>query len=682
MYHLSKIFCYNVLFVSICGLLAVATPHAQDAAPQSKATTVADNVTRPYELTEKRELCDIYNPLKQVFWGDTHVHTSFSLDAGVQDTRNTPDDAYRYAKGARVGLQPYRRDGTAIRSAQISTPLDFTVVTDHGEALGMVGVCTTPQYAGYDSIPCKAYRRYPKFGFFLMVRMPVMAAKLAQRYDSLYALRGFFDPKKGLPALCGENEQDCTAASLSRWTDTQTAAERAYDRSSACTFSAFIGYEWTGNTEVNLHRNIVFRNNRVLHLPISYVQAPVVDDLLDRLSKECLERDDGCDLLSIPHNPNLSEGRMFPILESKSLNYSAQDAEFRARLEPIVEVMQHKGDSECWYGSGVEDELCAFEKLPYRSFGGKFFDWMQVPSQPQDGYIRDILYQGMRFKQLIGANPYRLGLIAASDTHLGTPGAVEEWQHQGHGGAGMAWSSRVQDELPDDIEYNPGGLMAVWAEENTRDSLFEAMRRREVYGTSGPRITMRMFAMADTAGPDNLCERPERTRIAYQNGVPMGGTISASKSVRLFVDAIRDPGRGGHGGGMLQRIQIVKGWLGKDGEREERVVDIAGGDNDAGVDLDSCKPFGQGQSRMCAVWEDKDFNPNTESYYYARVIENPSCRWNTYICNARQINCANPSDVPEGFKYCCDANTPKTIQERAWSSPVWHSPTASSNRAQ
>lgn len=631
-------------------------------------------VQRPYDVTEDRALCDHYAPLRQVFWGDTHVHTAYSLDAGVQGIRNIPDDAYRYAKGDRLGLMPYDSRDQPLRTAQISAPLDFAVVTDHAEALGMVGVCTTPGYGGYDSFMCKAYRNHPDLGFFLMVRFPVITRALALRYDALHALKRLSDPDIGLPAFCGEDSKDCTEALLLRWKDTQDAAERAYDRSSACTFSSFVGYEWTGNAEVNLHRNVIFRNDRVLEIPLSYVQLSSPEKLIRALNEQCLERDDGCDVLSIPHNPNLSEGRMFMRLEDVSLTYSAQDAQMKARTEPLLEVMQHKGDSECWYGPGVEDEFCAFEQLPYKSFGGKFLARLQGPVGPSDGFVRDILYQGLRYQRKLGANPYQLGLLAASDTHLGTPGAVEEWQHQGHGGAGLAWSTKIEESLPDDIEYNPGGLMGIWAEENNRDSLFEAMRRREVYGTSGPRITVRLFALPDSDNGDDLCAQPDRVAVAYRDGFPMGSTITRARSVSLFVDAVRDPGVSGRGGNLLQRVQVVKGWLGRDGERRERVLDVAGGDNGATVDLPTCTPQGAGESRLCAVWRDPDFAPDTESYYYARVLENPSCRWSTYVCNAQQVDCSDPDSVPDGYKQCCSAEYPPAIQERAWTSPIWYLP--------
>lgn len=669
--------------LSILLLLCLVAPplYAQDSTGSgvSRHSPVKNTppAQRPYAITEKREPCDHYNALRQVFWGDTHVHTAYSLDAGVQDTRNRPDDAYRYAKGERVGLQPYTSDGEPLRHAQISAPLDFSVVTDHGEALGMVGVCTTPGYDGYRSLVCKAFRNYPKLAFSLMVRFPMITRQLSLRHDALYALRRLSDPDIGLPAWCGEDGKDCADAAMVYWVDTQDAAERAYDRSSACTFTSFVGYEWTGNSEVNLHRNVIFRNDKVLRIPLSYVNASAPEKLLRGLEEQCIQRGDGCDVLSIPHNSNLSEGQMFPVLELAPLTYSAQDAKFKARLEPLVEIMQHKGDSECWHDAGVEDEFCGFEQLPYNSFSGKFATWLQRPSGPNDGYIRDVLYQGMRFQRLVGANPYQLGLIAATDTHLGTPGAAEEWQHQGHGGAGLSWSSKILAALPDDLEYNPGGLMGVWAEENSRDSLFEAMRRREVYGTSGPRISVRMFALPDNRGAENLCEQSDRVEIAYREGVPMGTAMTEVNSMRLFVDAVRDPGTPEQRGNLLQRIQVIKGWLDEEGHKREQVIDIAGGANGAGVDLDTCQPYGTGENRMCAVWEDSQFNPLNEAYYYARVLENPSCRWSARICNAWKVDCSDVDNVPENFRQCCSAEHQRSIQERAWTSPVWYSPQGS-----
>ena len=653
---------------------------ASIALPVAAQTAVADYPERPYRVTEERQPCDHYSPERQVFWGDTHAHSSFSIDAGVQGTRNTPDDAYRYGKGARVGLQPYDSEGKPRRTARISEPLDFVAVTDHGEALGMVGVCTTPGYAGYNSFICRTFRNYPRLGFLLMIRLPSSGRALAKRYDYLFFLARGTAPGDGLPAFCGTDGKDCQQAGLNLWNEIQQAAERAYDRSSACTFTSFVAYEWTGNSDVNLHRNVIFRNERVTPYAISYVQEETPEKLWAALDKACLQTGKGCDVLAIPHNSNLSGGQMFPSIERLPLSYTAADALFRRRIEPLVEVMQHKGDSECYYAPGMADELCAFEKLPYSLFSGKFFRPLALPPNPGDGYIRDVLKEGLKIHARLNENPYEIGILAATDTHLGTPGAVEEWQHQGHGGAGIAATSELPKGLPDDPEYNPGGLAGVWAEENSRDSLFAAMRRREVFGTSGPRIRLRMFGGWDY--PQELCESADFAAHGYRDGVPMGGTLRGGKlgaeAPSFAIQALRAAGVGNRSGTPLQRLQIIKGWIDSTGKRHEKVYDIAGDpDNGAGVDTRSCEERGSGFDRLCTVWKDPDFRPGEGAFYYARAVENPSCRWSKQICLKNNVNCSDPSTVGRDFEFCCSGKEHRrTVQERAWSSPIWYYPAA------
>ena len=652
-----------IMYAMLCTLLLLPAVRAQE------------QLQRPYAVTERRAACDHYDEQRQAFFGDTHVHTAFSLDAGVQNTRNRPDDAYRFAKGERIGLQPYDEQGRPLRSARLERPLDFTVVTDHGEALGMVGVCTMPGYEGYDSFMCRTFRDNPQLGFFLLIRFPIISRHLASRYRMLSFLNRFTDREAGLPGFCGAGGVDCYKAGISRWMNIQEAAERAYDRSSACSFTSFIGYEWTGNTDTNLHRNVVFRNERVLELPVSYVETATPQELWRELQDQCLSRGDGCDVLAIPHNSNLSAGTMFPGPELQPL--SAAAAAFRSEMEPLLEVMQHKGDSECWFGPGSSaDELCAFEKLPYSLFSGKFMRRLAQPVRSEYGFARGILADGLRHAERSGVNPYRMGFIGSTDTHLGAPGAADEWSHQGHGGAGLAAASEVPAGLPDDIENSPGGLAVLWAQENTRDSLFAAMKRRETYGTSGPRIKVRFFGGWDYS--DDLCRRADFVRRGYAGGVPMGGELMASArggAPRFAVRALRDPGTASHPGMLLQRVQIVKGWVDTAGAARERVFEVAGApDNGALANPATCEVSGPGFDQLCAVWSDPDFRAGQAAYYYVRAVENPSCRWSQYICNARGVDCQRPETIGEGLEPCCAAQHRPVIQERAWTSPIWYRP--------
>jgi hypothetical protein len=291
--------------------------------------------------------------------------------------------------------------------------------------------------------------------------------------------------------------------------------------------------------------------------------------------------------------------------------------------------------------------------------------------------VREALGEGLVQQARIGANPFRLGLIGSTDTHLGTPGLVDEDAFVGHA-AGLSTSRLAVPPLPDEPLMNPGGLAGVWAEENSRDAIFEAMRRRETWGTSGPRIVVRFFGGFEL--PEDLCAAPDLAARGYAQGVPMGADLrppaggAAASGPAFAVQALRDPGVAGHAGTPLQRVQIVKVFE-AGGTAHERVVEVAGNPaSGAGVDLASCEPQGPGFDSLCTVWRDPDFDPARHALYYARVVENPSCRWTTFACNARGVDCADPGSVGPGLEACCDPELPRTIQERAWTSPIWWVP--------
>jgi len=600
----------------------------------------------PFARTEARADCAHHDPLRRPFFGDLHVHTTLSLDASTQGTRNTPRDAYRFARGEALGLQPYDRSGAPLRRVRLERPLDFAAVTDHAELFGERTICESPGLPGYDSPVCLVFRWWPRLAFFMM-NSRASASSAPERY-----------------AFCGPAASGCLEASLTPWGMVRSAAEEFYDRSAACAFTTFVGYEWTGAPgSNNLHRNVLFRNAAVPRHPVSAFETPDPRDLNRRLLRECIEGLEGCDVLSIPHNSNLSGGLMFETVDAAGAAMTVDEARERAALEPLVEVMQHKGDSECLLGGPTTDEECGFEKLPYGNFAGKY-----VPAQSEpvrQSFVRDALETGLRLEQQLGVNPFQYGFVASTDTHLGIPGAVDERNYPGHGGAGTPAGNELPPGLPDDIEFNPGGLAVLWAEENSRDSLFAAMRRREAYGTSGPRLVVRFFGGADL--PADLCARPDFVAQGYAHGVPMGGALPAGGQAPTFaVMALRDPAESV----ALERIQIVKAWL-EQGEARERVYDVAGARGRAGVDPSSCEPHGEGDDALCAVWRDPEFVPDRPAVYYARVLQNPTCRWSAYLCNAAGVRCDQPASIRAGFEECCDARYPRTVQERAWTSPIW-----------
>jgi hypothetical protein len=336
--------------------------------------------------------------------------------------------------------------------------------------------------------------------------------------------------------------------------------------------------------------------------------------------------------------------------------------------------MQHKGDSECRAGAGTTDELCNFELLPYDRFGPKFSIFARERLPSRANFVREALKRGLVQQQELGANSLKFGIIGSTDTHIAAPGLTAEKNHPGHGGAGLAAGEGLAKGFPDDLEFSPGGLAVVWAEENSRDSLFSAMRRREVYGTSGTRPVVRFFGGWEL--PNDLCERPDFASEGYRGGVPMGGDFPSqpgSQGPRLALWAMQDPGSPSEPGTPLQRIQIIKGWV-EDGEVKEKVVDVAGGPNSADVDLSTCQRRGDGASNLCAVWSDPDFDANTPAFYYGRVLENPSCRWSQYICIDAGVDCNEPSSVPEALEGCCSEAHQPILQERAWTSPIWFTP--------
>lgn len=642
-----------------------------------------------FERTEEREPCDQYSPTKRPMFGDLHVHTSLSFDSYVSSQRNDPNAAYRYAKGETITLSD--EDSNQIVRARIQRPLDFTAVTDHAEFLGPINLCTQdPGKLAYWFPACIATRSE-----FFYVQL------LAANY---WVTLGVTDEAMSKEQSFTCTLGDCDAAHKEAWGVIQSAAEKHYDRSSDCSFTTFVGYEYTDAPNYsNLHRNVIFRNDKVTETAISTYDTGSLNypELWRRLRDQCIEGQAGCDVISIPHNPNLSRGLMFPDPASE------REANDRLFFEPLVELVQHKAASECRFdrllGRGVatEDELCDFEQAlsdNLSMLGTVFGEVRTEEAQPVgiDDYgrrnmVRNVLKDGLAIKAQTGTNPFKLGFIGSTDTHSATPGAAEEDNYVGHLGRRDSGYRNVQDHFFD----NPGGLAVVWAQENSRDSIFEGMRKREAYATSGTRPVVRFFAGQEYAA--DLCEDPLMLEKAYAGGVPMGGEIPASaQSPKFLVSAAKDPGSPGHPGVDLQRVQVIKGWLDAQGNTHEQVYDVAGNaDNGAGVDPDTCAPTGTGHSQLCTIWTDPDYNADQAAFYYVRVLENPSCRWSTLQCQADGVNpfASNCSEqaarqnavrkeegaIGDVYGKCCldPAQQPfysPTLQERAWTSPIWLSP--------
>jgi hypothetical protein len=615
------------------------------------------------QYTEEREPCARRTPTREAFFGDLHVHTSFSFDAGAYHNVLTPSDAYAFARGETVKLPPLDAEGRGTREVMIDRPLHFLAVTDHGDLLGEVSICTTPNSEGYESDQCQNYRSPEGRGAF---SFGVMLASLM--------------PKR-VSAICGDDDLRCLDASKERWTLMREAAESYYDRTSECKLTTFVGYEYTNTRAIsNLHRNVIFRNRHVPDLPISYFEAPRPLDLWRRLDEECIEGDFGCDVLSLPHNSNLSNGQLFyPKYPDANTPEEERDiARLRARLETVGEVFQHKGDSECRNGFSEEadDPFCTFEKLRPANAVTCLEDEPGGGGMRLGGcvhrldFLRNVLLQGLTEQRRLGVNPYPLGFIGSTDTHNGTPGHVSTDHFIGHIGIVDDTAAERLGEgniTHDGIINNPGGLAGVWAVENSRDAIFEAIRRKETFATSGPRILPRLFI--GTEFDTDLCERADRLAYAYAEGEPMGSQVSIplDKTPTFLIEAQADLGGAQT---SLERIQLIKGWIDHSGETRWEIFDVAGEKGDPEeVIAERCDPIqAEPQPQLCTVWRDPNFDPTLATFYYARVIERPTCRWSTLQCKA-----ITSGERPEG---CADPDRDRRIRHRAWTSPVWHIPQA------
>lgn len=620
-------------------------------------------------------ICSDRNPLANAYFGDTHVHTAYSSDAYIQQTRVYPDAAYRYSFTPRASIDISQAD----KALYLERPLDFMAVTDHAEFIGEQALCTAAN-SGLDEEPlCKVFQENQSRSRYLL---KFIGSPISWRDDG----------------VCGKDSQKCLKAATSIWHKTIAAAERWNDQSNACEYATLIGYEYTSHRlGSNLHRNILFRNATVLNRPVSYIDTTREWDLWEILDKQCLQSGSGCDALSIPHNSNISNGRMFAVDYPATLNKTQrrQRASLRARLEPIVEIMQHKGDSECrttMHGiNGAPDEYCAFEKFEDMAFKTRLDEGKAEPCYqgifadlvPHLGpdclspmsYVRYALIEGLNQWRELGVNPHQFGIIAASDTHNGIGGAVEEKDYTGHvGDLDNTTQTLIGNTLEaTQINAGPGGLTGVWAMQNSREELFDAMRRREVFGTSGPRIQPRFFGSWDYA--KDLCEDSQWLKQAYASGIPMGSTLAQNKDNKapsFLAQALPDIGTTNHRGNPLEQLQIIKGWVDADGKKYQKVYVVANETDKNPIDVNTCSrknpDTATNLQALCAVWQDPDFNADQAAVYYLRALEVSDCRYSHYQCQQlpkeqRPKNCGLEEDI-----------IPKLIQERAWSSPIWYKP--------
>ena len=598
-----------------------------------------------------------YSPYPQqdfpdrVFFGDTHLHTSYSADAGMIGNTLGPEEAYRFARGETV------TSSTGI-PARLSRPLDFLVVSDHAENLGLA-----PAIA--ESNPELLANDWGR-----------MVHDLVKEGD-IDSITKAFDAWQVVLADLDDPLKEQTALAQTMWQRITAAAEQ-YNAPGA--FTAFIGFEWTmqenGN---NLHRNVVFRDGKDKAdqiVPISQYDTQDPEQLWAWMAD--YEQKTGGRMLAIPHNGNLSNGLMFDdvtLTDKKPLDRDY--AERRARWEPLYEVTQMKGDGEAHPFLSAEDEFADFETWDKASFGAEPTTKAMLPRE----YAREAYKRGLAFDAKLGANPFKFGMIGSTDSHTSLSTAQED---NFFGKVVLLEPSADPIRFEEVIAGRPApkgsqkfaretsasGLAAVWARENTREALWDAMARKEVYATTGTRIRVRVFGGFDFA-PEDL-QRSDFAAHAYGNGVPMGGDLTngpAGKAPAFLVQALRDPD-----GANLDRVQIIKGWLDAEGMPQERIYDIAVSDGRIiGADGRCKDPVGNtvnveeatytnaiGDAVLGGYWQDPDFDPAQRAFYYVRVLEIPTPRWTTY--DAKFFGVKRPEDVPA------------SIQERAYTSPIWYTP--------
>ena len=565
---------------------------------------------------------------KQALFGDLHVHTAWSFDAFIFAVRSGPDEAYRFAKGEPL---PHPSGQTY----QLSRPLDFIAVTDHAEYMGVLPNMADPQHP-YAQLE--------------------LARKVLSR-DVAEATAAFQEIGASIVAGQAKPEISDPAIQADTWKKAVEAANRHNDPGR---FTALIGYEWTSVPGgANLHRNVIFAGDSA-PLPYSVLQSDRPEDLWQWMERS---REQGYRLLAIPHNSNISNGRMFERVDSDGNDLTADYAATRGRNEPIVEVTQVKGTSETHPSLSPNDELAGFELVE------QFVGQSAPITVFKGGYVRDALRTGLELQDSQGFNPYRFGLIGSTDTHTAIS-PIEEDNYSGKVGVmdGTPQARLLNPATTMDLRrFSASGLAAVWATENTREGIFDALERKETWATTGPRIQLRFFG-GWGLGRVSL-DDPDWVEAAYRAGVSMGGDLGARPSATaptFIVWALKDSE-----GANLDRVQIVKGWS-EAGVSQEKVYEVALSDGRKPDPVSGAvPPVGNsidpatlevrntiGAAQLSTAWTDPDFDPAQNAFYYARVIEIPSPRWSAY--DARALGIEHPADLPS------------VIQERAFSSPIWY----------
>jgi hypothetical protein len=617
------------LMASAC-LLALAACSKKEAAPavaetqatQSAAASTAD-LPPP-------------NPENNAYFGAVHVHTGWSFDGFTNGSKTTPSDAYAWAQGRSI-------TGSGGPEMQIKTPLDFYMVSDHAEMMGVFN-----QMANPDSPLSKTE-----------------LAKAVTSPDTNTRMQAFTGVLRDMSAGTLDPMLTDTKFAHNVWVDIIKAADANYIPGK---FTTFAGFEWTSNPQTrNLHRVVVFRDTK--QLPEMALSALDNDDPEFLWKWMADQRAKGSTLFAIPHNGNASDGLMFDLIKRNGKPIDAAYNKTRADNEPLYEITQIKGTSETHPDLSPNDEFAGFEQWDY-TLSAEY----QRPTHRKGSFARQALLDGMSQASVGAGNPFKFGFIGDTDTH-NAAASNEENNFTGK----FAFENNAKERLTgipgapagqiqQIQEFSSGGLAGVWAPQNTREAIYDAMLRKETFGTSGPLMKVRFFGGFDYAVDD--VSKPDFIKLAYAKGVPMGGDLKtgAGKAPTFLVMAMKDPKSGN-----LDRVQIVKGWLDAAGKQHEKIYDVAwSGDRKIGADgklpavgntvdvKTATYTDAIGAAQLATGWTDPDFKAGESAFYYARVLEIPTPRWNTY--DAARLNMPALTKVPA------------TIQERAWSSPIWYTP--------
>ena len=560
-------------------------------------------------------VCPDFSANKNVYWGDLHTHTGLSGDAYGWGNRNMPHDAYRFASDPSAKTPIAAGAATPGPLVSIDRALDWDAVTDHSEWLGATWGCGAfpdggaydPSSPYFDSAQCAAYRAQTGPGVGLIIGAAEKAIALECDGGHL-------------------NDPSCISFTESAW---QVEIQAAHDANQPCKFTPLVAYEWTkAENGATLHQNVIFASESVPQAPLDSAEYPTTGDLWSGLDQQC-QASAGCDVLTIPHNPNLSLGQAYQIPPG------VQAMQQMNHYQRLTEIHQHKGNSECFAGDAALDPTCDFEHVPVSGGGSEI---------PQN-FVRHAIasgiasYDAQRDAGGTPVDPMQMGIVGATDDHNGIPGFVKEDTWQGHvGDSDDTPAGRLKRWY-----HNPGGITGVWAEQNTRDRIFAALARRETFATSGPRIAVRFYEVwsaADFCGADAGGGSFPGNVIAA-GGVPMGGTMaSGSGSPTFIVNALKDSDD-------LAEVDIIKGSIvaGTLKEEVQRFTPSAGGS-------------------VCTQWNDPAFDAASPAFYYVRILQVPTWRWSHYDCQA------DPGAAGCGP----DGGLDEMIQERAWTSPIWWLP--------